>query len=146
MELKEEYTIDEIAELFDCSERTIRRNIKKITDTLSTSERNKKVSVNIVSEIAKLNNWEFQKEFNGHRVVEEFFTENEYSEFEKRLREYPYLKERIETLLNDLDYHKKASESHQRQMEMILNIFNQRNILEGVNYHNALIKDVDKNE
>jgi transcriptional regulator with XRE-family HTH domain len=50
----------------------------------------------------------------------EYFTEEEYQEFHRRLVEYPLLKERTESLLKDIGYHRKSIESHNRQMELIL--------------------------
>lgn len=61
----------------------------------------------------------------------EYFTEDEYQEFHKRLSEYPYLKERVGDILNELDYHKRAGESHNKQMEIILQTLQQRNYIEA---------------
>jgi transposase len=54
----------------------------------------------------------------------EYFTEEEYQEFHKRLVEYDVLKEQLE-------YHKRSAESHNRQMEIILNMMQQRNYIEA---------------
>jgi predicted transcriptional regulator len=54
----------------------------------------------------------------------EYFTEEEYQEFHKRLVEYDALKDQLE-------YHRKSSESHNKQMEMILNMMQQRNLIEA---------------
>lgn len=54
----------------------------------------------------------------------EYFTEEEYQEFHKRLVEYDVLKEQLE-------YHKRSAESHNRQMEIILNTMQQRNYIEA---------------
>ena len=54
----------------------------------------------------------------------EYFTEEEYQEFHKRLVEYTLLKEQ-------LDYHKRSAENHNRQMELILNMIQQRNYIEA---------------
>lgn len=54
----------------------------------------------------------------------EYFTEEEYQEFHKRLVEYDILKEQLE-------YHRKSSESHNKQMELILNMMQQRNFIEA---------------
>ena len=52
------------------------------------------------------------------------FTKEEYEEFHKRLVEYSFLKEQLE-------YHRKSIESHNRQMELILlSITNKRFIEE----------------
>jgi hypothetical protein len=50
----------------------------------------------------------------------EYFTEEAYQEFHKRLSEYPLLKDQLEYLKKDIAYHKKSIESHNRQMELIL--------------------------
>lgn len=54
----------------------------------------------------------------------EYFTNEEYEEFHKRLVEYPGLKDQ-------LDYHRKSSESHNRQMEIILRSIEQKNFIEA---------------
>lgn len=69
------------------------------------------------------------EDFENGRI--EFFTEDEYQEFHKRLSEYPYLKERVNDILNELDYHKRAGESHNKQMEIILQTLQQRNYIEA---------------
>ena len=69
------------------------------------------------------------EDFENGRI--EFFTEDEYQEFHKRLSEYPYLKERVSDILNELDYHKRAGESHNKQMEIILQTLQQRNYIEA---------------
>ena len=129
--MKEFYTTDELADIFNVSSRTIQRHISKITDELSANKKGYKIPLNIGIEIAERNNYDFPREIDGQLVREEYFTEKDYLEFHKRLSEYPILKERIVELLNDLDYHKKSSESHQRQMEMLLQNFQQRNIIEA---------------
>ena len=67
---------------------------------------------------------------NSDIVVQEF-TQSEYSELHKRLSEYPLLKDYIKTILSELDYHKKSSESHNKQMEMILENIRERNFIEA---------------
>ncbi len=150
--LKEFYTIEELSTIFECSTRTIQRNIKAMCDNLSQNTKNKKIPLNIAVEIARLNDWEFIKQKGGHDVVEEYyFTESEYNEFTKRLEEHPHLKDKIdflskheEMLLKELEYHKKASEKHQQEVikirdtyfkhiEKFFNTMEQRNYLEAKN-------------
>ena len=50
----------------------------------------------------------------------EYFTEEEYQEFHKRLVEYPLLKDRTESLLRDIEYNRKSITSKERQMELLL--------------------------
>jgi len=64
-------------------------------------------------------------------IIVQEFTEAEYNEFHKRLSEYPLLKEYIQTILNELEYHKKSADSHNRQMEIILESIRQRNFIEA---------------
>ena len=52
-------------------------------------------------------------------IVEEF-TKDDYIEFTKRLSEYPFLKERAESLLKDMEYYRKSMTSKERQMELLL--------------------------
>ena len=63
--------------------------------------------------------------------VVELFTKDEYQEFHRRLSEYPILKDRVGDILNELDYHKRSAESHNKQMEIILNMMQQRNYIEA---------------
>lgn len=69
------------------------------------------------------------EDFENGRI--EYFTEDEYQEFHRRLSEYPYLKERVGDILNELDYHKRAGESHNKQMEIILQTIKERNFIEA---------------
>ena len=68
----------------------------------------------------------------------EYFTDNEYQEFHKRLSEYPLLKEQLanskeylDTLKNELEYHKSA---YLRQLdihEKMIDSVKQRNYIEA---------------
>ena len=70
------YTIKELAELLEVSERTILRQIQTISDK------------------------ENEDEFDYF----EAFTTEEYMEFQKRINEYPVLKEYIESLKTELEF------------------------------------------
>ncbi len=136
MEEKEFYTIEELADMFECSTRTIQRHIKSLCDNLSKKEKNKQIPINIAIEIAKVNDYYFEREKNGQPVVEEYyFTESEYNEFYKRLEEYPHLKEKIETLREELNYRKKEVEKLQdkyfEHMDKFFTTIEQRNYIEA---------------
>lgn len=60
----------------------------------------------------------------------EYFTEDEYQEFQKRLSEYPLLKDRAEGLLKDIEYYRKAMTSKERQMELLLLAITNRKFIE----------------
>lgn len=61
----------------------------------------------------------------------EGFTNEEYQEFQKRLVEYPLLKEHLATIMNELEYHRKSGQSKDKQMELILANIQQRNFIEA---------------
>lgn len=66
----------------------------------------------------------------GFEVVEGF-TAEEYQEFQKRLIEYPMLKENIANLKNDIEYHRRSAESQNKQLELLLENIRQRNFIEA---------------
>jgi len=119
--MKEFYTIKELSEKFKVSTKTIERHVK----SLVRKDKNRVLIPLDIVEVLKLRH-EYNSELSGADVfdVVEGFSSEEYQEFQKRLIEYPILKEQIE-------YHKKSAESHQRQMEKLLSLFEQRNILEA---------------
>lgn len=126
------YTTIELADIFKVSPRTIQRHLASITDELSNNSKGYKIPELIALYIANKYGYNFTEEDNDRQNVRaEYFTEEEYQEFHRRLSEYPLLKDYIKTILNELDYHKKSAESHQRQMEMILSNLQQRNYIEA---------------
>ena len=69
----------------------------------------------------------------------EYFTEDEYQEFYKRLAEYPLLKGQIQYVLKDIDYYKKSIGRKERQMELLLlAITNKRFLDEPINENEKL--------
>lgn len=124
------YTTKEIAEILKVSDRSVRRYLKSF---ISYENKGFKVTEKMLEIIKKeyLDGQEADT-FGQYDVIEGFSSE-EYQEFQKRLIEYP-------TLKKELDYHKKSAESHQRQMEMILRIMQERNLLEASNNPNFIDK------
>jgi predicted transcriptional regulator len=119
--VENKYTTKQIAEILGVSDRSVRRYL---TNYFSVDNGIYKVSDKML-EILK-------KEYSPDSdIVVQEFTEDEYQEFHKRLSEYPILKERISDVLNELDYHKRSAESHNRQMEIILQTLQQRNYIEA---------------
>lgn len=119
------YSIPDIAATFSVSERTAQRWI----ESLVIKEGNKILISEDVFNLLKsrhapdtLPTIDDSDIKNFERV--EYFTEEEYQEFHRRLVEYQSLKEQLE-------YHRKSSESHNRQMEIILNMMQQRNFIEA---------------
>ena len=116
------YKLKDIADILNVTDRTVERYLKSYFSL--------EKGAYIVSEkmLQVLKNEYLQSE--SDTVVEEF-TKEEYQEFHRRLSEYPFLKERIHDILNDLDYHRKSIDSHNKQMDMILNMMQQRNFIEA---------------
>lgn len=140
--MEKTYTTKEIAEILGVSDKSVRRYLNSYffinNGAYEISE--KMVSIlkfDYLGQTAdNLRTGQVPLEpLKGEKKLEEghieYFTEEEYQEFHRRLSEYPYLKERIELILNELDYHKKAGESHNKQMEIILQGIQQRNFIEA---------------
>lgn len=105
------YKLKEVAEILKVSDRTVERYLKSYFSLENGTYQVSEKMFNV------LKSEYLESEFDT--VVEEF-TKEDYIEFQKRLSEYPLLKERIESLLKDIEYHRKSIESHNRQMELIL--------------------------
>jgi hypothetical protein len=119
------YTISDIAATFSVSERTAQRWI----ESLIIKEKGKILILEDVFNLLKSRHGGDISATEPDTDVQEFerveyFTNEEYEEFHKRLVEYPVLKDQ-------LDYHRKSSESHNRQMEIILRSMEQKNFLEA---------------
>ena len=137
--MNKKYTTADIARTLAVRERTVRRKLSKHlslqdgkyevseeffnflkgnTDLSDTSADNLRPPADKETE---------EPEFD---IVEGFTTE-EYQEFQKRLVEYPLLKNHLATIMNELEYHRKSGESKDKQMELILANIQQRNFIEA---------------
>jgi len=117
------YNLKEVAEILKVSDRTVERYLKSY---FSLENRGYQVSEKML-EVLKSEYLEDESD----NIVEEF-TKEDYLEFQKRLTEYPLLKERTESLLKEIEYHRKSMTSKERQMEMLLlAITNKRFLEEG---------------
>lgn len=100
------YTIKELAELLEVSERTILRQIQTISDKLKNpyskgftiSEDLKNIIFS--DKFQTISDKENDEDFDYF----EAFTTEEYMEFQKRINEYPVLKEYIESLKTELEF------------------------------------------
>lgn len=115
------YKLKEIAEILKVSDRTVERYLKSYFSL-------EKGTYQVSEKMLEILKSEYLEDYSDN-VVEEF-TKEDYLEFQKRLTEYPLLKERTESLLKDLAYHKKSIESHNRQMELILLAISNKRFLE----------------
>lgn len=140
------YTTKEVAELFGVSERTIQRHIATLIESLKNPI-NKALSVPF--DVANLIAWRHgydKMATDGDSVSTpendypyvEYFTEEEYEEFKKRITEYPFLKEQInisqeylESLKSQIEYFRM---SYHRQLdihEKLIESVKERNFIEA---------------
>ena len=115
------YNSKEVAEILGVSDKSVRRYLNSFFSLNNGAYKVSEKMLNILKTgyLGQSSDTSVQ-EFD--RV--EYFTEEEYQEFHKRLVEYDVLKEQLE-------YHKRSAESHNRQMEIILNTMQQRNYIEA---------------
>lgn len=126
--MDKKYSSKEIAEILNVSDKSVRRYLNSYfhinNGAYEISEKMLEVlKKEYIGQPADNIRTSLDTDIQGFERVE-YFTEDEYQEFHKRLVEYPNLKEQLE-------YHKKSSESHSRQMEIILNMMQQRNFIEA---------------
>lgn len=116
------YNSKEIAEILGVSDKSVRRYLNSY---FSITNGAYEVSEKMLEVLKN----EYLDEDSD--IIVQPYTKSEYEELHKRLSEYPFLKERIKDILNELDYHKKSIDSHNKQMEIILNMMQQRNYIEA---------------
>lgn len=137
------YTTKEVAELLGVSERTIQRHIATLIETL---KRPNNKGFTIPEDVVNLLLSRHQNDKtttesdteNSEFPYVEYFTEEEYEEFKKRITEYPFLKEQInisqeylESLKSQIEYFRM---SYHRQLdihEKLIDSVKERNFIEA---------------
>ena len=141
------YTTKEVSELFGVSIRTIQRHIATIIEELTnTDKKGFLIPQDVVNLLKLADELEYlvdQHRHDGDIENEEFphveyFTEDEYEEFKKRITEYPFLKEQIENSKQHLEAMEKQIEyfrfSYNKQLEIhekLIDTFRERNFIEA---------------
>lgn len=142
--IQNKYTTADIARTLSVTERTIRRRIEKL---ISTKGGKYEISEEIFELIKQMGDSEdnLRTSF-GHPsdTIEndfehtEYFTAAEYQEFRKRLSEYPLLKEQLahskeylNSLKNEIEYHKTAYWKQLEIHEKMIGLSHQRNFIEA---------------
>lgn len=141
------YSTKEIAELFGVSERTIQRHIATLSDNISnTDKKGFLIPEDIVFFLAERHHYDISATTNDNERHEEqdafphieYFTEEEYQEFKKRITEYPFLKEQIklsnehlESLKSQIDYFRISYNSQLEIHEKLIGAFRERNFIEA---------------
>ncbi|WP_313582016.1 HTH domain-containing protein [Chishuiella sp.] len=144
--MNNKYTSENLAEILKISKRTAQRYIDKLLDKTG-----KEISFN-----EDVLNLLVQRHNNDNTTTEddngitEYFTEDEYQEFQKRLTEYPLLKQQLEeskenlnTLLNEMEYHKTAYTKqlllHEKLIDSIAEkAINERIMLDSIRQRNFI--------
>lgn len=137
--MKKHYTIQELADRMSVSTRTIERYLK----ALYIKESNKIIIPLDVVELLEVRHKSDTsptglRQDSDNSSAEQYdivegFTNEEYQEFQKRLIEYPLLKDKIDNLKNDIDYHRKSAQSQNKQLVLLLENLQQRNFIEAKN-------------
>lgn len=137
------YTSKEIGEILEVSDKSVRRYLNSYffieNGAYKVSE--KMLETLKLEHLGQASDASVQ-EFD--RV--EYFTEEEYLEFQKRLVEYPLLKKNLEDSLdllkqsrNDIEYHKKAYLKHLDVHERLIISIQERNLLEAFDKKSPII-------
>jgi transcriptional antiterminator len=129
----EKLSIQELAELFNVSERTILRQIQTISDKLknpySKAFRIQEDLANAIfsDKIQTNSDNENEEEFD----YLEGFTTAEYVEFQKRINEYPVLKEYIENLKEQVEFLRFNSSQQAETIKDLSQGIKQRSFIEA---------------
>lgn len=144
--MNDKYTSENLAEILKISKRTAQRYIDKLLDKTG-----KEVSFNedVLNLLAQRHDNDNTATDNDNGITE-YFTEDEYQEFQKRLTEYPLLKQQLEeskenlsTLLNEMEYHKTAYTKqlllHEKLIDSIAEkAINERIMLDSIRQRNFI--------
>ena len=141
--MSKKYSTADIARTLEVSERTVRRKLSK---HLLIKDGKYEVSEEFFNFLKANTNFadtpadtpadnlrtdaDTTKKEQEYDIVEGF-TAEEYQEFQKRLVEYPLLKDHLATIMNELEYHRESGRSKDKQMELILANIQQRNFIEA---------------
>lgn len=121
--MENKYTTKQIAEILGVTDKSVRRYLNSYFSINNGAYEISDKMLNILkSEYLgqPTDNLRTGLDTENEFPIIEGFTEEEYQEYQKRLIEYPLLKDQIEYLKKDILYHRKSIESHNRQMELLL--------------------------
>lgn len=131
------YTTADISSELGISERTVRRWIAHLVDVskgkYSVSEdvflllKNRKNTDNFGTALGQQSDDENEEDFDYY----EAFTADEYMEFQKRINEYPVLKEYIENLKEQIDFLRFNTSQQNETIKDLSAGIKQRNFIEA---------------
>ena len=133
------YTSSDIATMLKVSKRTAQRYIENLVN-----QENGKIIIKkdvldlIITRHINDNQTTETRHTNNNEGITEFFSNEEYEEFKKRLIEYPVLKEMlkssedyINTLRNELNYHRSIYQKHLDIHGKLIDSIKERNFIEA---------------
>ena len=129
--MSKKYTVSEISRQTGDNPRQVQRKLKDLINIDKGSYIVDESIVNMLYPPTPNDNLTTPNDINVEYDIIEGFSTEEYQEFQKRLVEYPLLKEHLATIMNELEYHRKSGESKDKQMELILANIQQRNFIEA---------------
>ena len=121
--MENKYTTKQIAEILGVTDKSVRRYLNSYFSINNGAYEVSEKMLNILKNDylgQSADNLRTGSDTENEFPIIEGFTEEEYQEYQKRLIEYPLLKDQIEYLKKDILYHRKSIESHNRQMELLL--------------------------
>ncbi len=137
--MKDKYTTKDISRTLSVSERTARRYIEKlVTIDKGILYIEEDLYDFIITKYSADNLRTDDGQPTDTEGITEFFTQDEYIEFQKRLTEYPLLNKHIESLQIEIDYHKnqyneliKLHSEFIQMHKLTMNTMVQRNYIEA---------------
>lgn len=126
------YDLKDLANELNISKRTARRYVDDlISDTQIIRDNKYKFSINIFNAIVNSKQINDNDLTDNDNVITEYFTEDEYQEFQKRLTEYPLIKEQLEYVKELMEKNRQDYQTQLALMKTIINSIEQRNFIEA---------------
>ena len=127
-----QYDLKDLANELNISERTARRYIDELINETQSIKANKyKFSSIVFNSIVKSRQINDTDLTENDNIITEYFTEDEYIEFQKRLTEYPLIKEQLEYVKELMEKNRQDYQTQLSLMKTIINSIEQRNFIEA---------------
>jgi hypothetical protein len=126
--MSEKFTALDIASTLKVTLRTAHRLIEKL---ISKEKGKIYIEQDVFDLIIARQGLDTTKTDSDSDIITNSFTPEEYAEFQKRLIEYPLIKKHLESLREDIDYHKKQYHQLLEMHKAVLANMTQRNWIEA---------------
>lgn len=129
--MPKKYNLKDLADSLNVSERTARRYIDELINEFSTIKENKYKFSQIIFDAvirAKKHDTDLTED---DSLLTEYFTPEEYNLFQKRLTEYPILKEQIEYLKDQIEKNRDEYRLQLSIFKSLVSSIEQRNYIEA---------------